>query len=128
MNDIAKILFKAHSHAEIENEENPSQIVYTEKALLNILKYLGYDAEPDWTQEEGDVDAICALPDFTGEAGLKAGDAIVLKPHVEFSNLTQGKEYIIKSVDENADGVWYTIFDDGGIVQTVFADQIQSAN
>lgn len=64
MNTLAKILFKAHSHAEIENEEDPSQIVYTEKAVLNILKHLGYDAEPDWTQEEGDIDAIQALPEF----------------------------------------------------------------
>ena len=64
MNDLAKILFKAHSHAELENEVNPEQVVYTEQAVLNILKHLGYDHEPDWTQTDGDIEDIQKLPDF----------------------------------------------------------------
>jgi hypothetical protein len=38
--NIQDALFKRHSHAEIENEANPEQIVYTEKDVLILMQLL----------------------------------------------------------------------------------------
>jgi hypothetical protein len=62
--DIARVLFKHHSHLGMylkgeyqENEEeyveNPSLIIYTEDDVVEILKELGHP-EPDWTYWDRD--------------------------------------------------------------------------
>lgn len=46
--EIAEMLFKRHTHAEmIALDNNPDQIVYREKEVISLLKELGYP-EPDW--------------------------------------------------------------------------------
>lgn len=41
--DIKEYLFLKHSHAEIEFDMSPSQIVYKEKDILELLNKLGYN-------------------------------------------------------------------------------------
>ena len=38
--EIQEQLFKAHSHAEIENDIDPEQIVYTEKNVIAIINLI----------------------------------------------------------------------------------------
>jgi hypothetical protein len=46
--EVAERLFELHTHAEIVNDQEPGQIVYREKDVISLLKYLGLP-EPVWT-------------------------------------------------------------------------------
>jgi len=47
--ELGRKLFAIHSHAEIENEENPNKIVYTEEDILQLLRELGFP-EVEWEE------------------------------------------------------------------------------
>lgn len=51
MNIIAEKLFKIHTHADIANDQNPSQIVYREADVIALLIELGHEA-PVWDEDE----------------------------------------------------------------------------
>lgn len=45
--NLGGLLFGIHSHAEIENDIDPEQIVYREEDIIKLLKKLGFP-EPVW--------------------------------------------------------------------------------
>lgn len=49
MNKIAEIMFNNHSHVEL-HMDNPDAIIYTEAAVIRILKELGHEA-PVWDEQ-----------------------------------------------------------------------------
>ena len=51
MNAIADKLFKIHTHAELAYNQDPDQIVYREKDVVNLLVSLGHEP-PVWDEDE----------------------------------------------------------------------------
>ena len=44
-NELEKLLFERHTHAEIANDHEPDQIVYTEKDVLDIIEWVLKNAD-----------------------------------------------------------------------------------
>jgi len=74
MNQLGKLLFDIHTHAEIVSDENSDQIVYREKDVIELLIDLGHD-KPDFSLSTAELvripQEVVAKVDNSFEAKLQ---------------------------------------------------------